>query len=212
MIRWRRGSEVVAPLDFIPLVENTPLSGLITYWVIDTVAQELGNWLRANEGVHISINVPPEIIGRGGLEYAATKSGLMDVAHKFVMEITERGVPDKLGVDALNSAPRYGLRIALDDTGVSDGTLIILSRVRVDIIKIDKSLVSQIHGKEGSPRWMQMLPALMQATDLEVIAEGVEFASQVEMIKKAGIKMAQGWYFSPPLSARAFEAFYYAYQ
>src|SRR6266536_263836 len=77
LIRWRRPSGIVQPGQFIPLIENTPLSGLITYWVIDRVAEELGAWLRSNEGVHISINVPPEILGRGGLEYAVRKSGLI---------------------------------------------------------------------------------------------------------------------------------------
>ena len=58
------------------MTDHPPLSGTLTYWVIDTVAVELGDWLEGNEAAHISINVPPEILGRGGLEYAATKSGL----------------------------------------------------------------------------------------------------------------------------------------
>jgi sensor c-di-GMP phosphodiesterase-like protein len=46
LIRWRRPTRIVPPSEFIPLVENTPLSGLLTYWVIETVAAELGDWLR----------------------------------------------------------------------------------------------------------------------------------------------------------------------
>jgi hypothetical protein len=95
LIRWRRGSTVL-PGEFIPRVENTPLSGLLTYWVIETVGRELGSWLRTHAGVHLHINVPPEILGRGGIAYAVAKAGLMDVAHKIVLEVTERGVPDKL--------------------------------------------------------------------------------------------------------------------
>ena len=108
LIRWRRGPTVIPPDEFIPCIENTPLSGLLTYWVIEEVGRELGGWLRAHAGVHININVPPEILGRGGLVYAATKAGLMDVAHKIVLEVTERGVPDKLGIQALANAGRYG--------------------------------------------------------------------------------------------------------
>jgi sensor c-di-GMP phosphodiesterase-like protein len=48
LIRWQRADGLVMPNDFIPLAENTPLSGLITYWVIERVALELGAWLRAN--------------------------------------------------------------------------------------------------------------------------------------------------------------------
>ena len=107
LIRWRRpGNVVVDPEHFIPLTDQTPLSGAITYWVIDTVADEIGDWLGANEDAHISINVPPEILGRGGLDYAATKSGLRAHVKQVILEITERGVPDQLGLDALNSIAR----------------------------------------------------------------------------------------------------------
>ena len=64
--RWRRSSGVVPPDEFIHLIEGTPLSGMLTYWVIETVAKELGDWLRAHKEAHISINVPPEILGRAG--------------------------------------------------------------------------------------------------------------------------------------------------
>src|SRR4051812_37224470 len=79
LIRWRRPGGVVPPGEFIPLIENTPLSGLVTYWVIDTVSAELGAFLRATPDFHVGINVPPEILGRGGMEYAATRSGLAEV-------------------------------------------------------------------------------------------------------------------------------------
>src|SRR5262245_44756409 len=104
LVRWRRPSGVVMPQEFIPLVENTRLSGLLTYWVVETAAAEVGAWLHTNDDIHLAINVPPEILGRGGLEYAGVKAGLEDVADKIVMEITERGVPDKLGLEALHSA------------------------------------------------------------------------------------------------------------
>src|SRR3954453_20494464 len=83
--RWRRATGVVPPGEFIPLIENTPLSGLLTYWVMDTVAAELNDWLRANRDAHISINVPPEILGRGGMEYAATKSGLLEQVSQLIL-------------------------------------------------------------------------------------------------------------------------------
>src|SRR5438477_7648059 len=62
LIRWHRAAGVIPPGQFIPLVENTPLSGMLTYWVLDTVNAELGDWLRANRDAHVSINVPPEIL------------------------------------------------------------------------------------------------------------------------------------------------------
>jgi sensor c-di-GMP phosphodiesterase-like protein len=53
--------------------------------LIDIVAAEMGGWLKANPDAHISINVPPEILGRGGMEYAANKSGLIDLTSQIIL-------------------------------------------------------------------------------------------------------------------------------
>jgi sensor c-di-GMP phosphodiesterase-like protein len=210
LIRWRRPDGVVQPHDFIPLVENTPLSGVITYWVMETAAAELGAWLHLHTDVHLSINVPPEILGRGGLEYAAVKSGLRDVARKLVLEVTERGIPDKLGMDALAAAARFGVRVALDDVSVSGANMIVLSRCHVEIIKLDRALVAEIGRPGDPPGWLAALAALLRSSDLEVIAEGVETAAQLDVLRAAGVKMGQGYLFSPPLRAGEFIAFHHA--
>lgn len=64
LVRWRRGGIVLQPVDFLHLVQNTPVSGRLTYWVIDTVAAQLGAWLGQHPHAQISINVPPEILDR----------------------------------------------------------------------------------------------------------------------------------------------------
>jgi sensor c-di-GMP phosphodiesterase-like protein len=204
LLRWQRSTGVVFPDDFVRLVENTPLSGLLTYWVIDRVAAEMGDWLRKHDGVEMHINVPPEILGRGGLEYAAQKSGLYDVRHKLVLEITERGVPDQLGLHAIDLAARQGVRVALDDVRIDPASVMVLSRCNAQIIKIDKSVLLD-NGVEGAmPRWAEALSVLLKTTDLEVIAEGVETAEQLAMLKTAGVRRVQGHYFSHPLRAAAF--------
>jgi sensor c-di-GMP phosphodiesterase-like protein len=192
LLRWQRSTGVVFPDDFVRLVENTPLSGLLTYWVIDRVAAEMGDWLRKHDGVEMHINVPPEILGRGGLEYAAQKSGLYDVRHKLVLEITERGVPDQLGLHAIDLAARQGVRVALDDVRIDPASVMVLSRCNAQIIKIDKSVLLD-NGVEGAmPRWAEALSVLLKTTDLEVIAEGVETAEQLAMLKTAGSTASPG--------------------
>jgi sensor c-di-GMP phosphodiesterase-like protein len=207
LIRWRRGSRIIPPLDFIPQIENTPVAGLVTYWVIDTVARELAAWLRANDGVYIAINVPPEVFGRGGLEYAAAKSDVLDLASKVVLEITERGVPDKLGVAELNARPRRGVLVALDDVCASDASLKVVSQVYVDILKIEKSCVDRMTEGDSSLTMLSMLSSLIRAAEVTVVAEGVERAAQVERLRSFGIEAAQGWLFSHPLSAAEFMAY-----
>src|SRR4030095_10787506 len=180
LARWRRSSGVVQPLEFIDLVEGTYLSGMLTYWVFETVANELGDWLRVHKEAHISVNVPPEILGRGGLEYAATKTGLSEIRSQIVLEVTERGVPDNLGVAALEAASRSGVRVALDDVTLTGTQLAVLSRCTLDMIKTDRSLVDQITPECPRPAWLSGLSALLQSTRVAVIAEGVETQAQDE--------------------------------
>ena len=208
LIRWKRpdGSTLDAG-GFMPTVDRTPLSGIITYWVIDTVAGELNDWLDQNPGANIAINVPPEILGRGALDYAAKKSGLHARSGQLILEITERGVPDQQGLDALNRIPETGARVALDDTTLSGTNLALLLRCRFDFVKVDQSLIQQIGG-DGRPAWLDGLAALLDRTSLQIVAEGVETVAQAEVLKSAGVQWGQGHLLSPPLSLDAFVEYY----
>jgi len=206
LIRWRKSGELITPDEFIPLVENTPLSGLLTYWIIEEVARDLGDWLRSNDDVHVGINIPPEILGRGGLEYAATKSGLIEVIDKLIMEITERGLPDELALETLSST-KGRVKIAIDDFGTGDANMMQLSKMEADIIKLDKFFVDQIIDEKNIPKIVKGLVAFAKAMDFVIIAEGVESQAQSKVLKKLNVEMAQGWYFSKPLSAKSFIEF-----
>ena len=209
--RWRRSSGVVQPDEFIPFVEGTYLAGTLTYWVMETVSKELGDWLRVHPELSIGINVPPEILGRGGLEYAATKTGLSEIRNQIILEVTERGIPDNLGIAALEAASGSGVRIALDDVTLSPANLVILSRCALDLIKIDQSLVGQITPERPLPAWLSGLSALLQSPRLSIIvAEGVNTEEQVKALRSAGVSMAQGFYFSRPIAAENLKAYHSA--
>lgn len=209
LIRWQRGDTVVVDAgEFMPVTHNTPLSGPITYWVIDTVADEMGDWLGRHQDAFVAINVPPEILGRGGLEYAAVKSGLHKRVRQLVLEITETGVPDQLGLDALRKIPSTGARIALDDTTLSGANLALLTRCHFDFVKIEGTLVAGLVEEGPRPAWLAGLAALLATTPLQVIAESVETAFQEESLRKAGVQLAQGQHLSPALSAAGFRRFF----
>jgi sensor c-di-GMP phosphodiesterase-like protein len=212
LIRWRRPAGVVPPGQFIPLIENTPLSGVLTYWVLDTVYAELGDWLRANRDAHVSINVPPEILGRGGLAYVAGKCGLLEHVSQLILEVTERGLPDLLGVEAINQGGGVGARTALDDVTLAGGAnLAVLARCNFYAIKLDKSLVDQITPDGPAPEWVRLVTAMLESSRLQVIAEGVETEHQLAALRAAKIQEAQGFYFSRPIPVTAFVAFHRDY-
>lgn len=214
LIRWQRSTGVVLPLEFIPAIENTPLSGVLTYWVIERLAQDLGEWLQSVSDLHISINVPPEILGRGGVAYATHKAGLGPVLDKLMLEITERGVPDQLGVMGLELLQAQEMRpkVALDDVGLGGSNLVVLSRVCVDYVKLDKSVVDQIQPGHPLPELLRQISALTGQTEIHVIAEGIETMYQAEVLRQSGVSFGQGWLFSRPLSASAFRQFFEARQ
>jgi sensor c-di-GMP phosphodiesterase-like protein len=212
LIRWCKGNQVIYPMEFIPIVEQTPLSGPMTYWVMDTMAKELRSWLLQQDAVCISINVPPEVFGRGGISYVAKASHLADVADKLMLEVTERGLLDSLGAAGVNVAAKTGLRIALDDIGTNDASLLVLSRIPADIVKLDKAFTDEMLQPDWSNERMAGISALISTGDLRVIAEGVETAAQLEILTNAGIQMAQGWYFSRPLRAPDFIAYFARHQ
>jgi len=204
LIRWWRDGEWVPPMDFLPDTERTPLAGLITYWVMDTVAVELKQWLQDHPAAHVSINVPPDVLGRGGLEYAATKSGLGEVRRQIVLEITERGVPDQQGLMALDHMAREGVRVALDDVRLNGANVALLSRCHFELIKLDQHLVRELRPDLPPPEWLRSLSGLLAATSLQVVAEGVENEAQRAMLAEAGVSLGQGHLFSDALPVAQF--------
>jgi sensor c-di-GMP phosphodiesterase-like protein len=208
LIRWRREGRTLEASEFMPLTDRTPLSGLLTYWVIDTIATELGGWLAEHEEAQVGINIPPEVLGRGGIEYATVKSGLRERAKQLVLEITERGIPDELGLAALNRVHETGARVALDDVTLSGANLALLTRCHIDLVKIDRSLVAQIVSGAAAPAWLDGLAALLHATPLEVVAEGVETEHQADVLRASGVRLAQGHWFAEALPAEEFKRYY----
>jgi len=110
------------------------------------------------------------------------------------LKLTERGVPDKLGVDALNDAKRYGARIALDDVG-EGSNLVVLSRCRVEYYQ-NRQVRHKANGiRQCIKRQYRVIAALMNIADLEIIAEGVESAMQVVALENSRHQNGAGMVF-----------------
>lgn len=210
LIRWRIDNQQISPELFIPIAENTPLSGIITYWLIGQIAIEVLDWLKATPDVYISFNIPPEIIGRGGIWYALKKAGLLEVKDKMVGEITERGVPDQQAINAIVENNKKGFKICLDDVGASPENLVLYSRLNIDIIKLDKSYADEMLKPNWTSDRIEPLRALTQSTGIKIVAEGIETKKQSDIFQSAGIKLGQGWFFSKSLLVAEFLEFYRA--
>ncbi|AMJ55247.1 MULTISPECIES: EAL domain-containing protein [Stenotrophomonas] len=211
LVRWKHDGHVVEPMAFVRVVENTPVAGALTYWVIDQVAKELGPWLKRNPCTQIGINVPPEVLGRGGFEYVARTSKLLDYPGSILLEVTERGIPDRLGLEELKEVSDEGVSIGLDDIGARSRNLLVLFQAPVDVIKLDREVTRSIDDG-GHSELLQELAPLIHASGRKVVAECVERIEQESALRKAGIEMAQGWLYSKSLPAEEFMAWHAAHQ
>lgn len=203
LIRWQHLGELITPLEFILTIKNSPLIGLVTYWMIEEIGREVGPLLHSSARISIGINTPPELIGRGGVAYAISKAGLKEVADKLTLEITERGFLDQVALDAIN-AKKLSCKIAIDDFGTGDANLLQLSKIKADIIKIDKTFIDQIDSDQWISRMISGLLAFARELGMKLVAEGIENESQAELLKELGVDMGQGMFFSKSIKADLF--------
>ena len=138
-------------------------TGSSTLWL-----QSCGAWLGANPDAQIGINVPAEILGRGGLEYAARRSGLNARVGQIVLEITEHGIPDRLGLTALQFMAERGVRIALDDIMLSGTNLALLTRCNFSMVKLSAELTGELRLGRPAPEWLDGL----RVPPAELFADG----------------------------------------
>ena len=137
-------------------------------------------------------------------------------APSAVLHAAPLAAPVRTAARAVNATKVYGSGgtrvVALDDVTLSGANLALLTRCHFDLIKIDRSLVAELSEAAPRPSWVDGLAALLRTTSLQVIGEGVETAFQEDVLRQAGVQMAQGQYVSPALSAAGLRRFHAASQ
>jgi diguanylate cyclase (GGDEF)-like protein/PAS domain S-box-containing protein len=212
LLRWHhphRGN--VPPSAFMPIAEESGLVVQIGRWVLSQACHQAAGWVRGrpeSSRLAISVNVSNRQLEHDHLiaEVAAAleTSGLPPEC--LVLEITEsffiRDLP--AAVRRLHALRRLGVRIAIDDFGTGFSSLNSLSRLPIDLVKIDKSFVDGL-----GTRYDSVIGAVVdvaEAFDLTVVAEGVEQPEQLERLKALGCHMAQGFLLGTPATAEAIES------
>ena len=211
LVRWRRpDGSIVRPDLFVALAEDTGLIQPITDQLIATALADLGELLRANRHLHVSINLCPADISSGRilpiLKAALAGTGIEN--QQIWLEATERGFVDIEGArDTLAELHRRGHMTAIDDFGTGYSGLKYLQRLPVDALKIDKSFVDALGTEAATSHVTEHIIQMAGELKLRVVAEGVENQTQVNYLKLRGVDMAQGWMFSRALPADGFIAY-----
>jgi diguanylate cyclase (GGDEF)-like protein len=213
LIRWRRpGRGVVDPDDFVPLLEESGMIVDVGAWVLREACEQGAKWQEAGHPLGMSVNVSALQLDTDDLlahvEEALATSGLDAAA--LTVEITETTLmrnPEETA-RRLGALKDLGIRIAVDDFGTGYSSLAHLQRFPVDILKIDRSFISQLaDGCEGEIL-LHTLVQLGQALSIETTAEGIERPQDLSLIKSQECDSGQGFLFTQPLTAQDADAFF----
>jgi diguanylate cyclase (GGDEF)-like protein len=210
LIRWQHPElGMVAPCRFIGLAEETGLIVPIGAWVLQTACAQAKAWQDAGHGpLRIAVNLSPRQFSEPNLvasivdvlQHTGLPPSCLDI------ELTEGLFMHDvaLAVELLHKLKALGLALSIDDFGTGYSSFSYLRKFPIDVLKIDRSFVSDIvEGDEAAI--VVSIIALAHNLKLRVIAEGVETAGQLEYLRRNGCDEIQGYYFSPPVPAAAFE-------
>lgn len=211
LMRWMRGAQMLSPGKFIPLAEDSGLDFRMGEWAISEALQQLRRWQLSGvniPGVSVNVNVrhlkQPSLLR--AVKHALEATGISPQA--LTLELTEVDVMrDIEGVlPALWSLKKLGIRIALDDFGSGFSSVSYLTRMPVDVLKIDRVFVSDVEQNPDQLKVVRSIIALAGALDLQVVGEGVEQASEMASLQKLGCQDLQGYLFTKPLTAEHLES------
>jgi diguanylate cyclase (GGDEF)-like protein len=206
LVRWRhpvRG--MISPAEFVPLAEETGLVVPLGRWVLETACQQLVQWHRKVPGLVLNVNLSPRQLQHP--ELVAEVNDLLDRYNLdprcLTLEITEGCLMQDGEATQLRALAALGIRIAIDDFGTGYSSLAYLSRLPIDVLKIDRSFVSRLTDEAESEAVVQTIVALGHALDMTVTAEGIETPDQALRLRKLGCTLGQGYLFSRPVEAAA---------
>ena len=211
LVRWQLPTgELVPPLEFIPVAEDTGLVVPLGAWVLREACAQGARWLAGpGEPLSVSVNVSARQLDEslvGVVDAVLAETGLP--AHLLVLELTESVlVADDAGTSAvLHALRRLGVRLAIDDFGTGFSALAYLSRLPIDVIKVDRAFVAQLCAPEGRADLARTIIEMARALGMSTTAEGIETPEQLAALRSLGCDLGQGYLFSRPVPAEELRA------
>jgi diguanylate cyclase (GGDEF)-like protein len=204
LVRWHHPERgMVPPAEFIPLAEESGLIIEIGRWVLHQALQQGAAWTATAPGpVRMAVNLSPRQLLDGGV-VADVTAALRDTgfpAGQLTLEVTEGVLVDDVDavVGQLEQLRQLGVAIAIDDFGTGFAGLSYLRQLPADIIKIDRSFVSDLAAGGAAATLIASIVELARSLGLDVVAEGVETEDQRRLLSALNCGSAQGYLFARP--------------
>lgn len=213
LLRWQHPEfGIVSPAEFIPIAEDTGQIIQIGEWVLRTAAKQLKDWIDA--GMHpitMAVNLSAVQFRQQGLMELVVK--ILDeikLPHELLeLELTEAAMMDNPldAIDVMTRLHDQGIRMSIDDFGTGYSSLSYLKQFKVYKLKIDQSFVRDITNDTEDKAIVTAIINMATSLGMQTIAEGVETADQLALLRINGCHEVQGFYFSKPLSVEQFWVF-----
>ena len=206
LVRWNHPERgLVPPGEFIPLAEETGLVVPLGSWVLRQACIEVRDWKIGPEEtpIRLSVNLSTRQLRDPKLirEVTAILEETEFEAERLILEITEGAMVDNdaVAMEHLDALRSLGARLAIDDFGTGYSSLSYLSRLPIDLLKIDRSFVVAL--AEGKPEGsvVRVICQLAQSLGLVVVGEGIENPKELAMLRAEGCVLGQGFYFGRPV-------------
>lgn len=213
LMRWENSDlGMVSPARFIPVLEESGLIIEVGTWVIKTACEQHNAWVAQGlPAVPVAVNLSARQLRE--VDFAETFESIMqnaDVGPEFLeIEVTESMImtDSESAVIAIRALNEIGIRVAMDDFGTGYSSLSYLKKFPIDTIKIDRSFVADITTNQDDAEIIRTIITMGQTLNRKVVAEGVETAEQMELLRAYRCDQIQGYFLSPPLPAERFGAF-----
>ena len=198
LLRWKHPEKgVISPAQFLPLIENTGLSGSVGNWVLQHGLDQLAEWLRRGLDITLSINISARHLQEP--LFAQHLGGLLSrhrepVAHRLIIEVLETAALADIEYTCslMQECRALGVRFALDDFGTGYSTFTYLKRLPIDMLKIDRSFVTNMLSDRHDLAIVEGVIGLSQTFGCTVVAEGVETPEQAQRLIQIGCDVGQG--------------------
>jgi len=204
LIRWRHPTRgVVQPDDFVPLLEETGMIVEVGKWVLREACRQGAEWRELGYPVGIAVNVAARQLDRDVFveEVAEALAESALVPDALTLEITETTIMSNAEETARRLAilKELGVRVAIDDFGTGYSSLAYLQRFPVDALKIDRSFISRIRQDADGETLIRTLVQLGKSLSIETLAEGIEQARELSLLREESCDTGQGFLFARPL-------------